>query len=112
MIKVTSKTFMVNFETEVKLGNAIELTLVHQAFLYRCKNGNVDIDIDYYIDVKNIKFLGINIEGGYKEFNQFKTQLLELGINLKTLIDEKVNELTNNSSISYNLIEMFRDRLN
>ena len=34
-MKITNKTLMVSFETEVKLGNndAIELTLQHQAFI-------------------------------------------------------------------------------
>ena len=61
MIKVTSKTLIVNFETEVKLGknDAIELTLVHQAFIYAGKNGNIDCDLEL-ADFTNVKFLKAN----------------------------------------------------
>jgi hypothetical protein len=45
-MKITSKTLMVGFETEVKLGNteAIEMTLQHQAFIYENKDGSVGVD--------------------------------------------------------------------
>jgi hypothetical protein len=111
MIKVTSKTLIVNFETEVKLGknDAIELTLVHQAFIYEGKNGNIDCDLEL-ADFTNIKFLGMPIEEGYKQFNQFKEQLLALGINLDKLVDEEIEKLTNNGLKSI-IISMFRDRL-
>jgi len=94
-MKVTNTTLMVGFETEVKLGNsdAIELTLQHQAFLYRDKNGKIDIDIELSIDITNVKFLGIEIEEGYKSYGQFKDQLKELGIDLDKLIDEKEKEM-------------------
>jgi hypothetical protein len=47
-MKITSKTLMVSFETEVKLGNndAIELTLQHQAFIYENKEEVLSVDID------------------------------------------------------------------
>jgi len=112
MIKITSKTLIVNFETEVKLGknDAIELTLVHQAFIYEGKNGNVDCDLEL-ADFTNVKFLGMPIKEGYKQFNQFKEQLLALGINLDKLVDEEIEKLTNNGLKSI-IISMFRDRLN
>jgi hypothetical protein len=45
-MKITRKTLMVNFETEVKLGNndAIELTLEHNAFIYESKSGDIEVD--------------------------------------------------------------------
>ncbi len=45
-MKITRKTLMVNFETEVKLGNndAIELTLEHNAFIYESKSGDIEFD--------------------------------------------------------------------
>jgi len=112
MIKITSKTLIVNFETEVKLGknDAIELTLVHQAFIYEGKNDNIDCDLEL-ADFTNVKFLGIPIKEGYKQFNQFKEQLLALGIDLNKLIDEEEKRLMNNGLKSI-IIEMFRDRLN
>jgi hypothetical protein len=96
-MKITSKTLMVGFETEVKLGNndAIELTLQHQAFIYENKNGSISVDIDLSADVTDIKFLGIEVEPGYKSYKEFKDTLSKLGIDLNALIDEKEKELIN-----------------
>jgi hypothetical protein len=108
MIKITSKTLIVNFETEVKLGknDAIELTLVHQAFIYEGKNGNFDCDLEL-ADFTNVKFLGMKIEEGYKQFNTFKDQLLTFGINLDELIDVEIEKLMNNGLKSI-IISMFK----
>jgi hypothetical protein len=96
-MKITSKTLMVSFETEVKLGNndAIELTLQHQAFIYENKNGSISVDIDLSTDVTDIKFLGIEVEPDYKSYKEFKDTLSKLGIDLNALIDEKEKELIN-----------------
>ena len=96
-MKITGKTLMVNFETEVKLGNnnAIELTLQHQAFIYENKDGGIGVDIDLSADVTNVKFLGIDIDNGYDEYRKFVKNLSELGINLNELICEKEKELIN-----------------
>ena len=93
-MKITNKTLMVGFETEVKLGNndAIELTLIHQAFIYEGKVG-VNVDLDLSIDVTNVKFLGIEIENDFKSYKVFKANLLGLGIDIDKLIDEKEQEL-------------------
>lgn len=95
MIKITAKTLMVGFETEVKLGNndSIELTLQHQAFIYESKDGGIGIDIDLSQDIENVKFLGIPIEEGYTAYKEFKAHLLGLGIDLEKLLDEKEKEL-------------------
>jgi len=87
-MKITSKTLMVSFETEVKLGknDAIELTLVHQAFI----SNDVDVEL---VDFTNVKFLGVEIESGWKAFEDFKASLLKLGIDIDKLIDEKIDEL-------------------
>jgi hypothetical protein len=94
-MKITSKTLMVGFETEVKLGNndAIELTLLHQAFIYEKKDGGTGVDLDLSIDVTNVKFLGIEIENDFKSYKEFKANLLGLGIDIDKLIDEKEQEL-------------------
>ena len=94
-MKITDKTLMVGFETEVKLGNndAIEMTLHHQAFISRSKLGEIIIDLDLSTDITNVKFLGMPIEEGYKGYKQFKAQLLELGIDVDKLIDEKEKEM-------------------
>jgi hypothetical protein len=96
-MKITAKTLMVGFETEVKLGNndAIELTLVHQAFIYESKDGSISVDLDLSSDITNVKFLGIEVEPGYKSFKEFKDTLSKLGIDLNALINEKEKELIN-----------------
>ena len=112
-MKITSKTLMVNFETEVKLGNndAIEMTLQHQAFISESNDDDgVCVDLDLGIDVKDIKFLGIDVDSSYNGFKQFKSQLKDLGIDLDKLTDEKEQELAN-SGLEDKLILMFRDKI-
>lgn len=88
-MKITSKTLMVSIEHEVKVGNndAIEATLMHQAWLYENKDGSVGVDLDF-CDILNVKFLGIPIEDGYQGYKKFKTQMKELGIDVEKLMDE------------------------
>ena len=94
-MKITGSTLMVNFETEVKLGknDAIELTLQHGAFINTLGKSGVDIDLDLSQDITDVKFLGLAIGNNYNDFKKFKAQLLELGIDLNALIDEKEKEL-------------------
>ena len=105
-MKITNKTLMVGFETEVKLGNndAIELTLIHQAFI----SGD-GIDIEIGIDITDIKFLGIDVDSSYNGFKQFKASLKDLGIDLDKLINEKEKELAN-SGFEDKLKLMFKDK--
>jgi hypothetical protein len=111
-MKITGKTLMVGFETEAKLGSndAIELTLVHQAYLSRGKDGKLGIDIDLSMDVIDVKFLGIEIETGYNEYKKFKAQLKDLGIDLDKLIAEKEKELINDN-LEEKLKLMFKDKI-
>ena len=111
-MKITSKTLMVGFETEVKLGNteAIEMTLQHQAFIYESKDGSVDVDLDLGVDVLNVKFLGIDVDSSFEGYKKFKAQLKDLGINLDRLINEKEEELAN-SGLEDKLKLMFRDKI-
>ena len=111
-MKITSKTLMVGFETEVKLGNndAIEMTLQHQAFIYGNEDGSVGVDLDLGIDVLNVKFLGIDVDSSYNGYKQFKSQLKDLGIDLDKLIDEKEKELAN-SGLEDKLKLIFRDNI-
>jgi len=105
-MKITSKTLMVSFETEVKVGNndAIELTMVHQAFI-----SEDSIDIELVADIIDVKFLGIEIDKGYKAYKEFKESLLKLGINLDELVDEKIKEL-NEEEIENKLKLMFKGK--
>lgn len=100
-MKITEKTLMVGFETEVKLGNndAIELTLLHQAFIYDKKDSGVGVDLDLSIDIINVKFLGVAIENNFNTFRDFKESLMKLGIDLDKLIKEKEQELINDGLV-------------
>ena len=111
-MKITNKTIMVSLETEVKLGNndAIELTLVHQAFISEGKDGGVWVDLDLGIDVTDVKFLGIEIDSSYEGYKRFRASLKELGINLDELVEEKEQELAN-SGLEDKLKLIFRDKI-
>jgi hypothetical protein len=105
-MKITNKTLMINFETEAKLGNndAIELTLQHQAFI---SEGGIEVEIG--IDIRDVKFLGVEIEPGYQAFREFKANLLKLGIDLDKLIDKEEKNLRD-SGIEDKLKLMFKDK--
>jgi hypothetical protein len=111
-MKITAKTMMVTLENNVTIGNnnAIELTLIHQAFISRDKLGGIDVDIEL-MDFDNIKFLGMDIEGGFSGFNDFKTKMLELGIDVDKLIDEKEKSLFEDINIEKNLKFLFKDQI-
>jgi hypothetical protein len=88
-MKITSKLMMLNVEHQITVGNdAITATVIHQVCLSEGKNGEVDADIDF-VDIEDIKFLGIDIESGYTEFKKFKSQMSEMGIDVDALIDEE-----------------------
>jgi hypothetical protein len=110
-MKITDKTLMINFETEVKLGNndAIELTLVHQAFISKKDNGTLVIDIEL-MDVQDVKFLGMGLGPSYKKFNELKDQLSKFGIDVNQLIREKCIEIEGDETRA-KLTLLFRDKL-
>jgi len=88
-MKVTSKLMMLNVEHQIAVGNdAITATVIHQVCLSEGKNGEVVADVDF-VDIENIEFLGIKIDNGYTEFQKFKTQMNEMGVNVDALIDEE-----------------------
>jgi hypothetical protein len=92
-MKIRSKTLMLQFEHDVTVGNAIEATLVHQAFVFEGKEeGKIEIELDF-ADVDNVKFMGIPIENGYDSYKKFKKTMLELGIDVDKLFDEKAAQL-------------------
>jgi hypothetical protein len=110
-MKITDKTLMINFETEVKLGNndAIELTLLHQAFISKKDNGTLVIDIEL-MDVQDVKFMGMELEPSYKKFNELKDQLSKFGIDVNQLIREKCIKIEGDETRA-KLTLLFRDKL-
>jgi hypothetical protein len=63
------------------------------------------------MDFDNIKFLGMDIEGGFNGFNDFKKKMLELGIDVDKLIDEKEKSLFEDINIEKNLKFLFKDQI-
>ena len=110
-MKITNKLMMVTLETDVTIGNnnAIELTLIHQACISRDKLGGVAVDFDL-MDFTNIKFLGMDIKDGWDGWKDFKTKMLELGIDVNDLINKKCNEIESEQTIK-NLKLIFEDHI-
>ena len=111
-MKITNKTIMVTIESDVTIGNndAIEATLVHQAFISRDKLGGVNVDLEF-ADIINVKFLGIELENGWDGFKDFKVKMLELGIDVNKLIDEKERELFGGMGFEENLKFLYKNEV-
>jgi len=88
-MKVTSKLMMLNVEHQIAVGNdAITATVIHQICLSKGEEDEINVDIDL-MDITDIEFLGIKIDDGYKEFQKFKTQMNEMGVDVDGLINEE-----------------------
>lgn len=101
MTKIRSKTLFVNVEDTIKVGNndAIEVTVQHQIIAFEKTDGGVGVDIDF-TDIVDVKFLGMPVEGGYSGYKKFKAQMLELGIDVDKLIDEKIDGIIETETIN------------
>jgi hypothetical protein len=99
-MKITHKTLTVEFTHEVTVGNndAIQATLVHNAYISERADGKISVDVDY-IDIMDIKFLGMPIEGGYQGYKDFKARMKDLGIDVEKLLDAAEKELITDALI-------------
>ena len=99
-MKIKGKTLLVSVENEIKVGrhNAIEATVEHQIIAYDANDGSIGVDVDF-IDITNIRFLGMPIDTGYEAYKKFKEQMLELGINVEELVEEKTQGMVSNKEI-------------
>ena len=88
-MKVTSKVVMLNVEHQIAVGNdAITATVIHQVCLSKGEEDEINVDVDL-MDITDIEFLGIKIDDGYKEFQKFKSQMNEMGVDVDALINEE-----------------------
>jgi hypothetical protein len=88
-MKVTSKVVMLNVEHQIAVGNdAITATVIHQVCLSKGEEDEIFVDVDL-MDITDIEFLGIKIDNGYTEFQKFKTQMNEMGVDVDALINEE-----------------------
>ena len=99
-MKIKGKTLLVSVENEIKVGrhDAIEATVEHQIIAYDANDGSIGVDVDF-IDITNIRFLGMPIDTGYEAYKRFKEQMLELGINVEELVEEATKELIKGKEI-------------
>ena len=100
-MKIESKLVMINVKNSITVGenNAITLDVIHQVCLHQIHDGTIGHDIDL-VDYENIKFLGMEIDKGYKGFREFKEQMLKFGIDVDELIDEECVGLINDEELS------------
>jgi hypothetical protein len=91
-MRIKNKTLQVSFGHDVTIGNAIEATLEHMAWISANNKGEINVDIDFS-DITNVKFMGVPIEEGYDAYKKFKSTMMDLGIDLNKLFDEKAKEL-------------------
>jgi len=100
-MKITSKTLMMSFSHDIIVGynDAIKATVDHQIYIFRDKNGEIGFDLDH-CDTTNIKFMGIPIENNYKSKKSFVEKMLELGIDVDALIDDKISKLITDEDIN------------
>jgi hypothetical protein len=107
-MRITNKTLQVNFEHDVTVGNAIEATLVHIAFISENnKTGDIDIDLDF-ADIDNVKFMGIPIGDGYENYRKFKKTMSELGIDIAETFNFKAKELITDENME-TLKQLYRN---
>ena len=90
-MKITNKTLNVTFEHDITVGNAIEATLIHQAWISE-RGDEINVDLDF-VDNENVKFMGVPIAEGYDAYKKFKSTMMDLGIDVTKLFDEKAKEL-------------------
>jgi len=109
-LELSSIFFSMEHPFEIGENGAIKGKLGFQIIVYETTDGGIGIDIEH-VDTMDVKFLGIDIELGYQEFKQFKAKLLELGIDVKKLLDEEVDKFTaefnGNEIIKTKLKQMF-----
>lgn len=93
-IKLTNKLVLLNYSKDVQVGH-LTATLVAQVTL---SNKHNDIDIDF-VDIENIKFNGIAIEG-YSNWEKFKKMNLEFGLDYDKAVCEKFDEIFTKEAVS------------
>ena len=100
-MKIRGTNLMISVEHDIKIGNndAIEATVVHQIMCFESnEKDQVEVEIDFN-DIFNIKFLGIPIGEEYTAYRKFKSQMLELGIDVHTLVEEECVGILSNKDI-------------
>ena len=97
-MEIESLSVIVNAKTPIELGEngAIKMDLISQFHLGQNEDGEIGIDADLAIDIENVSFLGMKIPVGYKEYQEFKPNVLKLGINVDELVEKEIEKIKNN----------------
>ena len=107
-MRIRTKTLHVIVEHDVTIGNAIEATLEHICFISKNdKTGEIEVELDFS-DVDDVKLMGIPIGNGYENYKKFKKTMLELGIDVEKLMDEKAAQLITDENME-TLRQMYCD---
>ncbi len=109
-MNITSKVIMINFTNEITVGDkgAITGTVEHQATIYKNKDGVIAMEVDY-IDIRDIKFLGIAVEGGYQGYRKFIANMKDVGLNIESLIENAAANVANSEAESLSkLVETYK----
>jgi hypothetical protein len=88
-LRIENASMCVRVEYDFSLLNdMLTLTCGYQCFTYRNKNGELDSDVDF-VDVENIKFMGQDIEEGYRPYQNWKANMLKIGIDIEKITNEE-----------------------
>ena len=101
----------VTITNQITFGNkdAFQSTLHHQIWLSKGKNGKYTIDDIEFMDITDVKFLGIDIEEGYKGYQNFKEQMLKMGIDINQLTQDIADEIIT-PQLKQQILNMFNKK--
>lgn len=102
-IENSSMCVYVEYDFHLLKGN-LSLTAGYQCFLYKKDNGELKADIDFS-DITNVKFMGVGVEEGYRPFNTWKQNMLQIGIDIEKI----TNEECYNTHVKSRITNMLKD---
>jgi hypothetical protein len=86
-IENSSMCVHVEYDFHLLKGN-LSLTAGYQCFVYKGKNGEISVDIDFS-DITNVKFFDQEIDSSYREYNIWKENMLKIGIDIEKITNEE-----------------------
>lgn len=104
---LTPQSIFYNIEHPFSIGDgSIKGKIAYQVIVYVNSDDKMGMDIEV-MDYTDVTFLGNKIAEGYSEWKQFKTTMLQLGVNVEELLDKEDekfrNEFNANKSIQLQL---------
>ena len=88
-LRIAQSSMLVNVEFDFHLlNNNLFLTAGYHCFIYKGKNGEISVDIDF-TDVQNVKFFDQEIDNSYREYCIWKENMLKIGIDIEKITNEE-----------------------